>query len=91
MSVVVDGATSASFLVFGGVPQGSALSSIHFLLIINGLRASASDVHAFAEYSTLHKPSRASLPLMLVLNLVLLCLQLLTQVCRVFPSGEPII
>ena len=36
-------------------------------------------------------PSSASLPLMLVLNLVLLCLQLLTQICRAFPSGEPAI
>ena len=36
-------------------------------------------------------PSSASLPLMLDLNLVLLCLQLLTQICRAFPSGEPVI
>ena len=33
----------------------------------------------------------ASLPLMLDLNLVLLCLQLLTQICRAFLSGEPVI
>ena len=36
-------------------------------------------------------PSSASLPLMLILNLVLLCLQLLTQICRAFLSGEPVI
>ena len=36
-------------------------------------------------------PSSASLPLIFVLNLDLLCLQLLTQICRAFPSGEPII
>ena len=35
--------------------------------------------------------SSASLPLMLDLNLVLLCLQLLTQICRAFLSGEPVI
>ena len=38
-----------------------------------------------------HLPFGASLPLMFVLNLVLLCLQLLTQICRAFPSGEPVI
>ena len=32
-------------------------------------------------------PSSASLPLMLDLNLVLLCLQLLTQICRAFEWG----
>ena len=36
-------------------------------------------------------PSSVSLPLMLALNLALLYLQLLTQICRAFPSGEPII
>ena len=36
-------------------------------------------------------PSSASLPLMFVLNLVLLCLQLLTQICRAFLSGELVI
>ena len=33
----------------------------------------------------------ASLPLILVLNLALLCLQLLTQIYRAYLSGEPII
>ena len=36
-------------------------------------------------------PSSANLPLMLDLKLVLLCLQLLTRICRAFPSGELII
>ena len=34
-------------------------------------------------------PSSATLLLMLVLNFVLLCLQLSTQICRPFPNGEP--
>ena len=58
MSVVVDGATSASFLVSSSVPQSSVLSPILFLLFINYLlHASASDVHSFADGSTLHKSS----------------------------------
>ena len=58
ISVVVDGATSASFPVFTGVPQGSVLSPTLFLLFINDpLHASASDVHFFADDSTLHKSS----------------------------------
>ena len=57
ISVVVDGATSASFPVSSGVPQGSVLSLTLFLLFINDLHASASDVHSFANDSTLHKSS----------------------------------
>ena len=51
---VVDGAISASFPVSSGVPQGSVLSPTLFLLFINDLHASASDVHSFADDSTLH-------------------------------------
>ena len=58
ISVVVDGATSASFPVSSGVPQGSVFSLTLLLLFINDLlHATASDVHSFADDSNLHKSS----------------------------------
>ena len=58
ISIVVDGTNSASFLISSGVPQGSLLSPTLFLLFINDLLdASASEVHSYADDSTLHKPS----------------------------------
>ena len=58
ISVVVDGATSASFPVNSGVPQGSVLSPTLFLLFINDLLSTPiSPIHSFADDSTLHKSS----------------------------------
>ena len=76
-----------------GVPKGSVLSPTHFVLFIKDLlHASASDVHSFADDSILHKSSSFQCqPSSNALNLALLCLQLLTQICRTFPSEEPVI
>ena len=58
ISVVVDGATSSTFRVSSGVPQGSVLSPTLFLFFINDLLGSPSAlIHAFADDSTLHSSS----------------------------------
>src|SRR5678815_1771637 len=55
MSAVVDGATSSSFSVNSGVPQGSVLSPTLFLLFINDLLTCTSNsIHSYADDSTLH-------------------------------------
>ena len=55
ISAVVDGATSSSFSVNSGVPQGSVLSPTLFLLFINDLLTCTSNsIHSYADDSTLH-------------------------------------
>ena len=97
ISVVVDTATCASFPVSSGVPQGSYLSptlffffSLFINIIFMSLPLMFIPLLMIQPYRKL-LPSSASLRIMLALNLILLCLQLLTQICRTFPSGELII
>ena len=55
ISALVDGATSSSFSVNCGVPQGSVLSPTLFLLFINDLlNCTSNSVHSYADDSTLH-------------------------------------
>src|ERR1044072_5324903 len=59
ISALVDGATSSSFSVKCGVPQGSVLSPILFFLFINDLlNRSCNSVHSYADDSTLHPSTR---------------------------------
>src|SRR5678815_4228150 len=55
ISAVVDGATSSSFSVNSGVPQGSVLSPTLSLLFIKDLLTCTSNsIHSYADDSTLH-------------------------------------
>merc|ERR1712121_350180 len=55
ISVVVDGATSSTFQISSGVPQGSVLSPLCFLLFINDLLdASSIPSHSYADDTTCH-------------------------------------
>src|ERR1044072_177818 len=55
ISALIDGATSFSFSVNCGVPQGSVLSPTLFLLFIYDLlNCTSNSVHSYADDSTLH-------------------------------------
>ena len=55
IQVVLDGTTSKRYDINAGVPQGSALSPVLFLIYINDLLYLTSNpIHGFADDSTLH-------------------------------------
>ena len=58
LSVVVDGATSSTFQISSGIPQGSVLSPTLFLLFINNLLGLSSiPSHSYADDTTCHTSS----------------------------------
>ncbi|WP_435316543.1 reverse transcriptase domain-containing protein, partial [Klebsiella pneumoniae] len=63
ISVVVDGATSSSYNISSGVPQGSVLSPTLFLLFINDLLVSSElPSHSYADDTTIHNSSEFKNP-----------------------------
>ena len=63
ISVVVDGATSSTFQISSGVPQGSVLSPTLFLLFINDLLSHTSiPSHSYADDTTCHISSTFKKP-----------------------------
>ena len=59
ISVVVDGATSSTFPISSGVPQGSVISPTLFLLFIDDLlQCTSLSSHSYADDTTVHVTSQ---------------------------------
>jgi len=61
LAVSVDGVLSSTFSTNAGVPQGSVLAPLLFLIFIDDLlNSTASSIHSYADDSTLHTASTGS-------------------------------